>query len=53
MLNFTGINFISEINQIMEFSYQEPFPILKDDTQYKKVSSDFVKVEKLGDREIL
>ena len=53
MLNFTGINFISEINQIMEFSYQEPFPILKDDTQYKKLSSDFVKVEKLGDREIL
>ncbi|WP_079666707.1 fumarate hydratase [Soonwooa buanensis] len=37
----------------MEFSYQEPFPILKDDTQYKKLSSDFVKVEKLGDREIL
>ncbi len=53
MLNFTGINFISEINQIMEFSYQEPFPILKDDTQYKKLSSDLVKVEKLGDREIL
>lgn len=53
MLNFTGINFISEINHIMEFSYQEPFPILKDDTQYKKLSSDFVKVEKLGDREIL
>ena len=53
MLNFTGINFISEINQIMDFSYQEPFPILKDDTQYKKLSSDFVKVEKLGDREIL
>ena len=37
----------------MEFSYQEPFPILKDDTQYKKLSSEYVKVEKLGDREIL
>ena len=37
----------------MEFQYQDPFPILKDETQYKKLSSDFVKVEKLGDREIL
>lgn len=35
------------------FSYQEPFPILKDDTQYRKISSDFVKVEKIGNREIL
>ncbi len=37
----------------MEFQYQEPYPILKDDTQYKKLTSDFVKIEKLGDREIL
>ncbi len=37
----------------MDFIYQEPFPILKDDTQYKKISSDYVKVEKLGEREIL
>ena len=37
----------------MEFIYQDPFPIEKDDTQYKKISSDYVKVEKLGDREIL
>jgi fumarate hydratase class I len=37
----------------MDFIYQEPFPILKDDTQYKKISSDFVKVEKLGERDIL
>lgn len=37
----------------MEFRYQEPFPIQKDDTQYKKLTSDYVKVEKLGDREIL
>lgn len=40
-------------NLKMEFQYQEPFPILKDDTQYKKLTSDYVKVEKLGDREIL
>jgi fumarate hydratase, class I len=37
----------------MDFIYQDPYPILKDDTQYKKISSEFVKVEKLGDREIL
>ena len=37
----------------MDFIYQDPYPIEKDDTQYKKISSDFVKVEKLGDREIL
>lgn len=37
----------------MEFKYQDPYPILKDDTKYKKLTSDYVKVEKLGDREIL
>lgn len=37
----------------MEFQYQEPYPILKDDTQYKKLTSDYVKVEQLGNREIL
>jgi fumarate hydratase class I len=37
----------------MDFIYQEPFPILKDDTQYKKITSDYVKVEKIGNREIL
>ncbi len=37
----------------MDFIYQDPYPILKDDTQYRKISSDFVKTEKLGDREIL
>lgn len=37
----------------MDFIYQDPYPILKDDTQYKKITSDYVKVEKLGDREIL
>lgn len=37
----------------MDFIYQDPYPIHKDDTQYKKISSEYVKVEKLGDREIL
>lgn len=37
----------------MDFIYQDPYPILKDDTQYKKLTSDYVKVEQLGDREIL
>lgn len=37
----------------MGFKYAEPFQVQKDDTQYKKLTSDFVKVEKIGDREIL
>lgn len=37
----------------MDFQYQDPYPILKDDTQYRKITSDYVKVEKLGDREIV
>ena len=37
----------------MDFIYQDPYPILKDDTQYRKITSDFVKTEKIGDREIL
>lgn len=37
----------------MDFIYQDPYPILKDDTQYKKITSDYVSVEKIGDREIL
>src|SRR5574343_1094908 len=37
----------------MDFIYQDPYPILKDDTQYKKITSEFVKTEQLGDREIL
>lgn len=36
-----------------EFVYQNPYPILKDPTEYRKISSDYVKVERLGDREIL
>ena len=38
---------------MIDFLYQNPFPLTKDDTVYKKISSDYVKIEKLGDREIL
>lgn len=37
----------------MAFNYAEPFQIQKDDTQYKKLTSDYIKIEQLGDREIL
>ena len=36
-----------------DFSYQNPFPLSKDDTEYRKISSDYVKVEKFGNREVL
>jgi fumarate hydratase class I len=36
-----------------EFKYQDPYTILKDDTKYRQISSDYVKVEKLGNREIV
>lgn len=36
-----------------EFSYQDPYPILRDNTEYRKISSDFVSVEKYGNREVL
>ncbi len=36
-----------------DFFYQEPFPIQKDTTEYRKVSSDYVTVEKIGNREVL
>ena len=37
----------------MDFIYQDPYPTLKDDTSYKKLTSDFVKTEQFGNREIL
>lgn len=37
----------------MEFRYQDPYPIQKDDTVYRKLTSAYVKVEQLGNREIL
>ena len=36
-----------------EFFYQEPYPINQDKTEYRKITSDYVSIEKCGDREIL
>lgn len=36
-----------------EFKYQEPFPILKDDTVYRKLTSDFVSVQEIDGRKII
>ncbi len=36
-----------------DFFYQEPYPILKDTTEYRKISSDYVTIEKIGNREVL
>ena len=36
-----------------DFSYQNPYPILKDTTEYRKITSDFVSIEKVGSREVL
>lgn len=36
-----------------DFFYQKPYPITKDTTEYRKISSDYVRVDQLGDREIL
>ena len=37
----------------MTFKYQKPFPILKDDTEYRLVTRDFVSTINIGEREIL
>ena len=36
-----------------DFFYQNPYPILKDTTNYKKITSEYVKIEKFGNREVL
>ncbi|MBP5982560.1 MAG: fumarate hydratase [Fluviicola sp.] len=36
-----------------DFFYQDPYPILADSTTYRKITSDFVRVDKVGDREII
>ncbi|MEN9977464.1 MAG: hypothetical protein RLZZ569_89, partial [Bacteroidota bacterium] len=36
-----------------DFFYQDPYPILADSTTYRKVTSDFVRLDKVGDREII
>lgn len=38
---------------MIDFIYQDSYPIEKDDTAYRKLTSDYVKMEKLGNREIL
>jgi fumarate hydratase class I len=37
----------------MTFKYQKPFPILKDDTQYRLLANDFVSTINIDGREIL
>lgn len=36
-----------------EFNYQKPFPISKDDTEYRKLTTDFVKTIEVDGRKIL
>lgn len=36
-----------------EFKYQEPFPITKDDTVYRKLTSDYVSVQEIDGRKIV
>jgi fumarate hydratase class I len=36
-----------------DFKYQEPFPITKDDTVYRKLTSDYVTVQEIDGRKIL
>ncbi len=36
-----------------EFKYQDPFPIEKDDTVYRKLTSDFVSVQEIDGRKII
>lgn len=36
-----------------EFNYQDPFPIQRDTTEYRKITSDHVRMEKHGNRDVL
>lgn len=36
-----------------DFQYQNPYPLTNDTTEYRQISSDYVSVEKVGNREIL
>ena len=36
-----------------DFFYQKPYPLSPDKTEYRKLTSDYVSVEKVGNREIL
>lgn len=36
-----------------DFFYQEPYPILNDTTEYRKITSDYVELKQYGDRTVL
>jgi fumarate hydratase class I len=38
---------------MVDFNYQEPFPLAEDKTQYRLLTKDYVSVQKLGDHEFL
>ncbi len=38
---------------MIDFIYQDPYPLQAENTTYKKITSDYVKTEKYGNREIL
>jgi fumarate hydratase class I len=42
-----------KIEMMSTFFYQDPYPIKQDKTHYRKVSSDYVKVEDYGNRTVL
>jgi fumarate hydratase, class I len=45
--------FLQKQKIMAEFFYQDPYPIQRDVTEYRKISSDYVSIEKCGEREIL
>lgn len=56
MARYAAIFFIftaSKIEVMSTFFYQDPYPIKQDKTNYRKVSTDFVKVEDYGNRKVL
>lgn len=36
-----------------EFFYQDPYPVLQDTTEYRKITSDYVELKNYGDRTVL
>jgi fumarate hydratase, class I len=41
------------MNHMSDFFYQDPYPIQRDTTAYKQVSTEYVRVENYGGREVL
>ncbi|MEE8349176.1 MAG: fumarate hydratase [Acidobacteriota bacterium] len=39
--------------KMIEFSYQEPFPLEGDKTEYKLLTNDYISVEPFGDKEMI